>query len=544
MTRWKFLLTVLVLAACSSDGENPPARQDWGGVTFIPMTAERLPDLPTPRAGHALAWANGKLIAAGGHTTGFIPATDADIFSNGSWHSVKMLYPHDTPFCLPLKDGTIALGGGYSESFGIGRSYGVECYDPATDRFTPLPILDCKRAHANAVELSGGKCVVSGNWYGDDAVESMVPGDIFRTEKIPAVGRAYPYVLRSDIDNVLFFGGYDTRFGDAGALVERLDGEPFEEPLLKKWKPVYQETPLFSESCFTGDMSTGRFDYLVHAKDSSGRSAVLRITGAQFSLLETEVPLPEEGPWGPIDFNSFLFTHRPTETAWIHGSDSLGRSYLACLRYGDVSPDGRVPLSVFFTPSLGIQRYPASLLLQDGNFLVAGGTDGSNYEPSATVLLLHSGQAGPAGHGTASWVVGILAALLLAGAAIGALRRRNTQPETPREPVQTPLAERIESLMRDRQFFRHPDLSLTDIAMELGTNVTYISACINSQFGKSLPEYVASFRVAYARDLLRRYPEKTMADIAAESGFANEKSFFRTFKAHTGQTPGEFRGHP
>ena len=96
--------------------------------------------------------------------------------------------------------------------------------------------------------------------------------------------------------------------------------------------------------------------------------------------------------------------------------------------------------------------------------------------------------------------------------------------------------------MRERQFFRKPDLRLADVAHELGTNSTYVSACINSENGVSFPDYVAGFRVRYAQELLRKDSDKTMAEIAAESGFSNEKSFLRTFKAQTGLTPSQFRG--
>jgi transcriptional regulator GlxA family with amidase domain len=43
-----------------------------------------------------------------------------------------------------------------------------------------------------------------------------------------------------------------------------------------------------------------------------------------------------------------------------------------------------------------------------------------------------------------------------------------------------------------------------------------------------------------ASDLLLR-STRPIKQIAAEVGFVNEKSFMRTFKAWTGQTPDEFR---
>ena len=40
---------------------------------------------------------------------------------------------------------------------------------------------------------------------------------------------------------------------------------------------------------------------------------------------------------------------------------------------------------------------------------------------------------------------------------------------------------------------------------------------------------------------MRREPNKHLSDIAEESGFANEATFFRTFKQLTGMTPSEWK---
>ena len=45
----------------------------------------------------------------------------------------------------------------------------------------------------------------------------------------------------------------------------------------------------------------------------------------------------------------------------------------------------------------------------------------------------------------------------------------------------------------------------------------------------------------YAQRLMREHPEMLLADVAEESGFSNEQSFFRTFKARTGLTPQEWK---
>ncbi|MFD6162872.1 helix-turn-helix domain-containing protein [Nocardia sp. NPDC060256] len=48
-------------------------------------------------------------------------------------------------------------------------------------------------------------------------------------------------------------------------------------------------------------------------------------------------------------------------------------------------------------------------------------------------------------------------------------------------------------------------------------------------------------RLDHARKLLRTQPSRSLASVAAASGFASERHFYRAFKQATGMTPGEFR---
>jgi AraC-like DNA-binding protein len=147
----------------------------------------------------------------------------------------------------------------------------------------------------------------------------------------------------------------------------------------------------------------------------------------------------------------------------------------------------------------------------------------------------------PAGSGTSRLLV-IVELVLLGGISLWLLRRKQSADAAQTEPSAPPsMASRIDSLMRDRQFFRRPNLRVADVARELGTNNTYVSACINGETGLSFPDYVAGFRICYAQELLRNYPDKLLSEVASESGFISEKSFFRTFKDVTGVTPGEWK---
>ena len=94
------------------------------------MTVELLPDMNLPRSGHTLAYVRGELTAIGGHTTGFIPTLTAEYYRDGQWHLLDTFYPHDFGFRVVLSSGEVLMGGGCSESFGIGQAWSVESRHP------------------------------------------------------------------------------------------------------------------------------------------------------------------------------------------------------------------------------------------------------------------------------------------------------------------------------------------------------------------------------------------------------------------------------
>ena len=99
------------------------------------------------------------------------------------------------------------------------------------------------------------------------------------------------------------------------------------------------------------------------------------------------------------------------------------------------------------------------------------------------------------------------------------------------------LMQRICQVMEEQQLFMNPNLKITDLATALGTNRSTISACINSQRDCSFPQFVNTYRVAYAQELLRSQPDIKIAEVCMKSGFPSEASFYRIFKAITGTTP-------
>lgn len=101
--------------------------------------------------------------------------------------------------------------------------------------------------------------------------------------------------------------------------------------------------------------------------------------------------------------------------------------------------------------------------------------------------------------------------------------------------------QRICQLMDDQKPYLDDNLKLQDFADLLGTNRTYIADCIKTSHGQTFTQFVNTYRIHHAKELLRKQPDKKMSAVATESGFTTESHFFRTFKTVTGMTPNEWR---
>ena len=103
------------------------------------------------------------------------------------------------------------------------------------------------------------------------------------------------------------------------------------------------------------------------------------------------------------------------------------------------------------------------------------------------------------------------------------------------------LRERIEVLMNEQQLYLQPQLKLTDVVSALGSNRNYVYQAINVEMGKSFSEYVNCLRIEHAKKLIRSYPDLSFAEVASQSGFASQISFYRNFRHFVGGTPQSYK---
>lgn len=105
------------------------------------------------------------------------------------------------------------------------------------------------------------------------------------------------------------------------------------------------------------------------------------------------------------------------------------------------------------------------------------------------------------------------------------------------------LYERMEYLLKEEQVFRNSDLRLNELASQLGTNRTYVSKLINNKENANFCDYINSFRIEYAKELLSSQDEEqlTLDEIALKSGFSSLSSFYRVFTKMEKTSPAKYR---
>lgn len=93
----------------------------------------------------------------------------------------------------------------------------------------------------------------------------------------------------------------------------------------------------------------------------------------------------------------------------------------------------------------------------------------------------------------------------------------------------------------DSEGYVRPGLTIKELADILHTNRTYLSGYIRTAYGVSFREWITGLRISYAKRILVRNPELTIADISERSGFQTPSHFIRLFKENTGFSPARWR---
>ena len=539
-----------------------------------------MPDLNVPRASHSIFYANGELTVVGGHTLGFVPTATAEYYKEGAWHLLNSVYPHDDGMVVVLDGGKrVLIAGGHEKNLGIGQTFEAEMYYPETHTFDGFNCLDRRRAFSQGVQLDNGEVLIVGNHRGNDAMEMFDGAKTFRHEKDVLSWHSSPYLLPTSDGDVMILGcRWDKSCSNFMPCdtVERLKGGFFRVPLLSEWMPNPFGQKSHTEESFIGDKAKGDYSYIIGAFNNKGERIFILVKDTLFTQIPTTYPIPTEMGYGPIINPSTVITDPKARKAYMVCSDSSSRAYVFAIEY-DKRP---APLTIYYTEPLPDFGNSTPVLTPEGDLIVVGGMAYSNFSPFTSVWRLkvgerkvESGELKVDRGKFPTWILWVVLGVLVGVGIVVWRRRKNGERRTENgergcddiatygtentteddggenraeggdnrdDGGDSELMVRIINLMEKEKVYLKADLQVADMADALGVHRNAVSACINSQMGCSFSQFVNDYRVGHAKRLLSENPDMKISAVGLDSGFANERTFFRAFKAATDMTPGEW----
>ena len=97
------------------------------------------------------------------------------------------------------------------------------------------------------------------------------------------------------------------------------------------------------------------------------------------------------------------------------------------------------------------------------------------------------------------------------------------------------------SRTRSRYFLQMPLVSPSRVTHGFSSSTPkYLSKLVKSASGKSAHEWIDSFVILEAKNMLK-YSGMSIKSIVWELNFPNQTTFYRFFKTQTGMTPSEYR---
>ena len=105
------------------------------------------------------------------------------------------------------------------------------------------------------------------------------------------------------------------------------------------------------------------------------------------------------------------------------------------------------------------------------------------------------------------------------------------------------IASRLRRVMVEEEMYLLPKLSIVDLAVQLGTNKTYLSDYLNNRLNVTFHDYVNKYRIERACYIIDNLPadsRRTILDLSTSCGFNSITSFNRHFVKIKGISPKEY----
>lgn len=102
------------------------------------------------------------------------------------------------------------------------------------------------------------------------------------------------------------------------------------------------------------------------------------------------------------------------------------------------------------------------------------------------------------------------------------------------------FGEQVKRWISEKRFLA-PQLTIDDLAAEMGTNKLYMSRYINRKHGTNFSTWITKLRLEEAKSYMRENPNVKQEEVAIYSGFSSSSYFSRVFSRFESMTPAAWR---
>lgn len=103
---------------------------------------------------------------------------------------------------------------------------------------------------------------------------------------------------------------------------------------------------------------------------------------------------------------------------------------------------------------------------------------------------------------------------------------------------------KVQDYIKSKEPYLNPQLTIADLANELGMNVSDLSVLINRDLSKNFHTFINEYRVQKAKELLvDSSKDYTIQEVLYKVGFNSKSSFNVSFKQFTNLTPTQYRSN-
>ena len=102
------------------------------------------------------------------------------------------------------------------------------------------------------------------------------------------------------------------------------------------------------------------------------------------------------------------------------------------------------------------------------------------------------------------------------------------------------IYQKIKDYLTREKAYKSPAFTRNDMAVGVGTNITYVSRALNECAGVSFKQLINSYLVKHAQEYFRQHPQARLIELCNESGFRSLTALNIAFRENVCMTPGEW----